>query len=93
MAKKNKKNGKKILLAVIGVIAVVAIAIAGLNYSSLQTLLKQGSSYEKVQFENQLTPEKDENGNWYFTTDEDFKVMHLTDIHIGGGFKIGRAHV
>ncbi|MBQ4338715.1 MAG: metallophosphoesterase [Clostridia bacterium] len=35
---------------------------------------------------NQLIPEMDENGNWYFTTDGDFKVMQLTDIHIGGGF-------
>ena len=35
--------------------------------------------------EGQFVPRKDENGNWYFTTDEDFKVLHLTDIHFGGG--------
>ena len=52
----------------------------------LQSLVRLGNSYDKVEYENQLTPEKDENGNWYFTTDGDFKVMHLTDIHIGGGF-------
>ena len=32
-----------------------------------------------------LVPQKDEQGNWYFVTDEDFKVLHLTDIHFGGG--------
>ena len=32
-----------------------------------------------------LVPQKDERGNWYFVTDEDFKVLHLTDIHFGGG--------
>ncbi len=49
-------------------------------------LLQKGNSYEKIVTDSQLTPKKDENDYWYFTTDGDFKVMHLTDIHIGGGF-------
>ena len=86
MAKRKGKKGKKILIIVISVFIVLAIVGAGLNLLSVQNLLKKGSSYGKVEIENQLVPEKDENGNWYFTTDGDFKVMHLTDIHIGGGF-------
>ena len=39
-----------------------------------------------AEYENQLVPEKDENGFWTFTTDRDFKVLHLTDIHIGAGW-------
>lgn len=39
----------------------------------------------KVEAKNQLAPQKDEFGNWYFTTDEDFKVLQLTDIHLSGG--------
>lgn len=39
-----------------------------------------------MQIENQLIPQKDEDGNWTFTTDEEFKVLQLTDIHIGGGW-------
>lgn len=42
-------------------------------------------SFEPVNFQNQLSPEYDENGVPYFVTDGDFKVLHLTDIHIGGG--------
>ena len=84
MAKCTK--GKKFLLVLIAAIIVLAVAITEMNYLSVQALIKQGNSYDKVEYENQLTPEKDENGNWYFTTDGDFKVMHLTDIHIGGGF-------
>lgn len=42
-------------------------------------------SFQPVVIENQLKPEKDELGNYYFTTDEDFKVLHLTDIHLCGG--------
>ena len=42
-------------------------------------------SFSAVEYENQLTPEYDENGIAYFTTDSDFKIMQLTDVHIGGG--------
>ena len=31
-------------------------------------------------------PVEDENGYWTFTTDRDFKVVQLTDVHIGAGF-------
>lgn len=86
MANGKIKNRKKTLLVVVSVVLVIAIAIASLNFFAVQNLLKKGNEYNKVEIENQLVPQKDENGNWYFTTDGDFKVMHLTDIHIGGGF-------
>ena len=86
MKNQNSKKFLKISSIIITVIVVIAVLVAVLNYSSVQNLLKIGSSYDKVQYENQLVPQKDENGYWYFTTDGDFKVMHLTDIHIGGGF-------
>lgn len=86
MTKGKGKKGKKIVLTIISVVIVLAILIAGANILSVKNLLIKGSSYNKVEIENQLVPQKDENGNWCFTTDGDFKVMHLTDIHIGGGF-------
>ena len=86
MAKEKTGKSKIILLALVCVVIVIAAVVAGVNYMMLQSLVRLGNSYDKVEYENQLTPEKDENGNWYFTTDGDFKVMHLTDIHIGGGF-------
>ncbi len=86
MAKEKCKKTKKILLISISVIIVLGIVIAGLNFLSLQNLLKKGNSYNTLEIENQLIPQKDENGYWYFTTDREFKVMQLTDIHIGGGF-------
>ncbi|MCL2631001.1 MAG: metallophosphoesterase [Firmicutes bacterium] len=41
--------------------------------------------------EKTLTPEihpywDEETGVWTFDTDRDFKILHLTDIHFGGGF-------
>lgn len=86
MAKEKSGKGKKVILILVCAVVIIAAVIAGANYMALQNLISLGNSYEKIEFENQLTPEKDENGNWYFTTDGDFKVMHLTDIHIGGGF-------
>ena len=83
---KKRINSKKILLVLVAVAVIIAATITAMNYMSLQSLIRQGNSYDKIEFEDQLVPEKDENGNWYFTTDGDFKVMHLTDIHIGGGF-------
>ena len=85
MARKSKK-AKKRFMKLISAVCAVAVVIAVLNCFSVKKMLDQISTYNKVEFENQLTPEKDENGNWVFTTDGDFKVMHLTDIHIGGGF-------
>ena len=86
MARGNSKKGKKILFGIVLAIVVISLGVAIANVFAVQNLLKKGSSYNKVEFENQLVPQKDENGTWYFTTDEDFKVMHITDIHIGGGF-------
>ncbi len=86
MEKEKRKKGKMVLLIFISIVIVIAIAVAGVNLLSVQNLLKKGNAYNKVEFENQLIPQKDENGYWCFTTDGDFKVMHLTDIHIVGGF-------
>ncbi len=86
MAKKKSTNRKKHLLISLCVIAVIALIITVANIISVNNLLKFGASYEKIQMEDPLVPQKDGNGYWYFTTDRDFKVMHLTDIHIGGGF-------
>ncbi len=80
------KKAKKIILIVVCSIITIGVLIAGLNFAAVQNLLSKGNGYSEVKTEKQLIPQKDKNGYWYFTTDEDFKVMHITDIHIGGGF-------
>lgn len=86
-AKKAKsKKAKKILgiIAIIFVLFIASTVVTTVIGNSTNT--KKASSFETVQIENQLVPEKDENGYWTFTTDRDFKVMQITDIHIGGGW-------
>lgn len=86
MKKDKINNRKKRFIGVVSTVLALGIIVAGINCLSVQNLLKKGNSYNTVEIKNQLIPQKDENGYWYFTTDGDFKVMHLTDIHIGGGF-------
>ena len=86
MAKGKSKKAKKRFIIFISVVLILGITIAGLNLIMLKSLIKKGNEYNAVETESKLTPQKDENGYWYFTTDGDFKVMHITDVHIGGGF-------
>ena len=86
MAKTKSKKAKKVILSIIAVIIVIVVVITGANLLSLNNLVKKGNAYNTVKIEKQLVPQKDENGYRYFTTDREFKVMHITDIHIGGGF-------
>ena len=86
---KSKKKGKK-ALKVIGIILAVIVILVGVaavaNVVGNKGNIEKITAFESVASENQLVPEKDENGYWTFTTDEDFKVMQITDVHIGGGF-------
>ena len=86
---KTKKKGKK-ALKVIGIILAVIVILVGVaavaNVVGNKGNIEKIAAFESAAKENQLVPEKDEKGNWTFTTDEDFKVLQLTDVHIGGGF-------
>lgn len=96
MSKKNKvkKTGKqkaksffKVLVSIILVIAVLFGIATGVNAVGV----KSNSSFvndniKAVAYDEQLVPELDKNGDYYFTTDREFKLMQLTDIHLGGGF-------
>lgn len=86
---KKKNKGKK-ALKVLGVILAVIVILVGIaaivNVIGNKGNIEKIAAFESIASEEQLVPEKNENGYWTFTTDEDFKVMQLTDVHIGGGF-------
>ncbi len=76
---------KKFLLILV---ITVSVAFAGFTVANMvneQAMNKYIDSFARVEIENQLTPELDEDGVPYFVTDGDFKVLHLTDVHICGG--------
>ena len=82
-------KGKKIL-KIIGIILVLVLLFFAVT--SVITVvgrsnnMKKIESFEQVKVENQLVPIEDENGYWTFTTDEEFKVLQITDVHIGAGW-------
>ena len=88
MAKGKKKHlFLKIILTIIGVLLLLVGLIALANVVSYSIDMKMAEKIEPVFMENQLKPELDEETGFYtFTTDRDFKVLQLSDIHIGSGF-------
>lgn len=86
MAENKKKNAKSVIISVLCLILGFVIITISANAAALDKCIEKGNSYGRVDYENQLIPQKDENGNWVFTTDRDFKILQITDVHIGGGF-------
>ena len=87
MVKEKKKGrGRKVLLSLLIVVLAVALVTACANVWVVNEGKEKANSYGTVVFEEQLVPEKDENGDWVFTTDREFKVIQLTDVHLGGGY-------
>lgn len=83
-----KKVLKFLLGFIVGFVAVALVLCIGLtiaNKISEKSMHEYIDSFASVEYENQLKPQLDEYGNWYFTTDGDFKIMQITDVHIGGG--------
>ena len=77
-------KGLKIFLGIILGVALLFGGFTVANQLNEQAMNEYIDTFARVEYENQLAPTKDELGA-YFTTDGDFKVLHLTDVHIGGG--------
>lgn len=91
--KKKKPRGKRILkgigiffLVIVLLIALVAGGVTVTNAVTVKSERNFAKSLAPVAYTAQLEPSLDDNGFYTFVTDGDFKVMQLTDIHIGAGF-------
>lgn len=73
------------LSAVMSVITSVVMVFAPVTEAVVKSNFDVAASFDQVQYEDQLVPEKDSDGNWTFYTDRDLKVVQFTDVHIGGG--------
>lgn len=81
---KRKIAGKVLLGILIALLCIIAIftAINTICVASCKNYIK---SIYPVSYSSQLTPEE-KNGYTTFVTDNDFRVMQLSDVHIGAGF-------
>ena len=68
-------------------VMLFASTLVIVNEESVLSLKELAKSFDKVSYAagEQLVPVADADGDWCFVTDEDLKVMQLTDVHIGGG--------
>ena len=83
------RKGRKHLKRLGVVLAVLVLAVcvcAVINVIGTSAHLKYAKSFSPVTYDEQLVPEKDSFGGWCFTTDREFKVVQLTDVHLGCGF-------
>lgn len=87
---KTKKNRGKIALKVIAIILAVLVLLVGVlalvNVVGVSSNRNFVQGLSKVEYDAQLQPAKDAAGRYTFVTDRDFKILQLSDIHIGGGF-------
>ena len=89
MTVKTKKAGKKALIIIASILCFLIVATgicAVMNLVGIKSNENFISVLEPVKYENQLTPTLGDDGCYTFVTDGDFRVMQLTDVHIGGGF-------
>lgn len=88
MGKKIVKGIFKVLLAIVGFALGLFLLVGIVNFGCNLLLRNYIKSFEPAGTNRaeKLVPTMDEDGYYKFTTDDDFYIMHLTDIHIGGGF-------
>ena len=82
-----KKKRIKILPIILAVFVSLGLLVALGNAVTTKSLIKYVKTFDKVQYEDQLIPSYNPDLECYqFKTERDFKVLQLTDVHIGGGF-------
>lgn len=80
-----KKKWVKVVFSIVAVLALISVVIIVLNIISNQSLRKYINSFEPVQYaEDRIVPVY-EDGHMTIRTDRELKIMHVTDVHIGGG--------
>ncbi len=82
-------KGKKIMIIVavcllVGAIVALTVVFGGTAISQ-KTLYKTALDCDAVRYADRITPVFEEDGSISITTDRDLRILHLTDVHIGGG--------
>lgn len=87
---KTKSRKGATALKIIGILLAALLVLIGILAAVNMIGISQNREFIKsipaVTYEKQLQPVKDNAGRYTFTTDKDFKILQLSDIHIGGGF-------
>ena len=87
---KRRKRGKIALCVILSIVLAIGLVVgvfAICNTQSTKALLELANNFNTVQYEEgtRLTPVKDADGDWCFVTDGDFRIVQITDVHLGAG--------
>lgn len=69
------KIGRKILLYFLVTVLIIIVGLTVANIINNCQINEYIDSFCKVKFENQLIPERDGEGNHYFVTDGEFRII------------------
>ena len=85
--RQKRRTARNIFIAVLVVLLLGVGACAALNVVSNTKLMTYAKSFSPISYSDQLKPTRDrDTGCTTFTTDNDFHVLEIADLHIGGGF-------
>lgn len=87
--KKTSRAGRiilRVLCTVVTLVIAFLVVTGVISFIGNKANASKIASFDTVSYENQLVPTLDENGYYTFVTDRDFKIVQLTDVHIGGGW-------
>ncbi len=85
MALARKSKGKTAAIVILVIVLVAVVLVGVLGGVGLLGFKKNTKKVESVTTANcGLVPTK-EDGVWTFRTDKEFRILQITDVHIGGG--------
>lgn len=83
---KHLKRFKKFLLIFVTVILIYAVVSTCLTLIGLNANRNKAKSFSAVNFDSRPVYKNYDNGCWNIISDDEIKVLQLTDVHIGGGY-------
>ena len=91
MALRRSGKGKTVMATISTVLCVILLLLVGVVAVDVIAYRQNVRIVESMEYVgSELTPVM-EDGVYTFYTDRDFKILHLTDIHVGAGaFSIGK---
>ena len=84
--KRRRKRCRRVLLVLLCLIVLFVGVTTVITVVDVKAQIKKARSFGTVEIADRITPVQDEDGNWTYTTDRPFKILQLTDVHIGGGW-------
>ena len=82
-----RKKRRKVFAIILGAAAFIFLAVMIANIAANMMLRHYIKTFDPVDYPDVRMTPVFENGHYTFTVEDDIRIMHITGIHIGGGFR------